>query len=103
MPLPMKSLSQASAELGISEAEMRALADMKKIRSVVKKGALTFAPDEIARLKRQRKTMLESAYHKNAPAATPAPAAAKPGAPKKFVPPKRTPMPPKMPGAEPTP
>lgn len=61
MPLPMKTLREASAELGIPEKEIRAMVDLKKLRAVMKKGNLTLAPDEIARLIRQRKTLPESA------------------------------------------
>ena len=61
MPLPMKTLREASAELGISEKEIRALVDLKKVRAVMKKGMPTFAPDEIAKMIRQRKTLPESA------------------------------------------
>lgn len=61
MPLPMKTLRQASVELGIPEAEIKAMVDLKKVRSVLKKGVPTFAPDEIAKLIRLRKTLPESA------------------------------------------
>lgn len=61
MPLPMKSLRQAAAELGIPEAEIKAMVDLKKVRAVMKKGVPTFAPDEIAKIIRQRKTLPESA------------------------------------------
>lgn len=61
MPLPMKSLRQAAAELGIPEAEIKAMVDLKKVRAVMKKGVPTFAPDEIAKILRQRKTLPESA------------------------------------------
>lgn len=30
MPLPMKTLAQAAAELGISEKEIKAMVDLKK-------------------------------------------------------------------------
>lgn len=61
MPLPMKTLREASVQLGIPEAEIRALVQMGKIRAVMKKGVPTFAPDEIAKLLRQRKSLPESA------------------------------------------
>ncbi len=61
MPLPMKTLREASVELGIPEKEIKAMVDLKKLRAVMKKGNLTLAPDEIARLIRQRKTLPESA------------------------------------------
>lgn len=88
MPLVMKTLREAAAELGMSEAELRALVDMKKVRAVLKKGIPTFAPDEIARMKRQRKTVPESA------AKAPPPTPVKPAPVKKAPPPRRPrPMP----------
>jgi hypothetical protein len=60
MPLPMKTLREASSALGIPEAEIRALVDLGKVRAVLKKGVPTFAPDEIAKMIRQRKTLPES-------------------------------------------
>ena len=60
MPLPMKTLREASAALGMSEIEIRALVDMGKVRAIRKNGVLAFAPDEIARIARQRKTIPES-------------------------------------------
>ncbi len=60
MPLPMKTLREAAAELGIPEKEIKAMVDLKKVRAVMKKGMPTFAPDEIARMIRQRKTLPES-------------------------------------------
>ena len=60
MPLQMKTLREASQQLGISEKEIRAMVDLGKVRSVMKKGVPTFAPDEIAKLTRQRKTLPES-------------------------------------------
>jgi hypothetical protein len=65
----MKTLRESAAELGIPEAELRAMIDMHKVRAVWKKGQLAIAPDEIARIRRSRKT-LESALR---PGATPAP------------------------------
>ena len=61
MPLAMKTLREASAELGIPEAELKTMVDLRKVRAVLKKGMPTFAPDEIAKLKRLRKTVPESA------------------------------------------
>lgn len=60
MPLPMKTLREASVQLGIPEVEIRAMVDMGKVRAVLKKGVPTFAPDEIAKIIRQRKTLPES-------------------------------------------
>jgi hypothetical protein len=60
MPLPMKTLREASSALGMSESEIRALVDLGKVRAVLKKGVPTFAPDEIAKIIRQRKTLPES-------------------------------------------
>ena len=60
MPLPMKTLREASQLLGMPEAEIRALVDMGKVRSVLKSGVPTFSPDEIAKIIRQRKTLPES-------------------------------------------
>lgn len=91
MPLPMKTLREASIELGIPEAEIRAMVNMNKVRAVLKKGVPTFAPDEIAKIKRQRKTVPESAIK----AVTPETAGqAKPAPQKKAPPPRRTPRPP---------
>ncbi len=61
MSLPMKSLREAAAQLGMQEKEIRALVDMGKVRSVMKKGMPMFAPDELAKIARQRKTIPESA------------------------------------------
>lgn len=61
MPLPMKSLREAAAELGIPEKEIKAMVDLGKVRSVMRKGGMAFAPDEIAKIIRQRKTLPESA------------------------------------------
>jgi predicted site-specific integrase-resolvase len=57
----MKSLREAAAELGIPEKEIRAMVDLGKVRAVMRKGGLAFAPDEIAKIIRQRKTLPESA------------------------------------------
>jgi hypothetical protein len=61
MPLKMRTLREASAELGIPENEIKTLVDLGKVRSVMRKGVPTFAPDEIAKLVRLRKTVPESA------------------------------------------
>jgi excisionase family DNA binding protein len=61
MPLPMKTLSEAAQLLGIPEKEIKAMVDMGKIRAVMRNGVPRFAPDEIAKLSRQRKTLPESA------------------------------------------
>lgn len=91
MPLPMKTLREASAELGIPEAEIKAMADLKKVRAVIKRGAYLFAPDELAKIKRLRRTLPESAI--KAPAAEPtAPAAIKPSI--RTAPPRRPRQPP---------
>jgi len=45
MPLPMKTLREASADLGIPEKEIKTMVDLRKIRSVMKKGQMLFAPD----------------------------------------------------------
>ena len=86
MPLPMKTLREASLELGIPESEIRALVDLKKVRAVIKKGVPTFAPDEIAKIKQQRRTLPESA-NKSSTAETAGPA--KPAPPKKTQPPRK--------------
>lgn len=61
MPLPMKTLQEASIELGIPEKDLRAMVDLRQIHGVLKKGKLSFAPDELAKAKRLRKTLPESA------------------------------------------
>ncbi len=60
MPLPMKTLREAAAQLGLPEAAIRALVDMGKVRAVMKQGLPTFAPDELAKMVKQRKTLPES-------------------------------------------
>ena len=90
MPLAMKTLREASAELGIPEAELKTMVDLKKVRAVLKKGVPMFAPDEIAKLRRLRKTVLESA--KSSTATTPVaakPATTKPSLPKRPPPSRR--------------
>jgi len=66
MPLQMKTLSEASQELGMPEAEIRTLVDLHKVRAVMKRGKLTFAPDELAKIKRLRKSLPESAIKSSA-------------------------------------
>ena len=82
MPLIMKTLREASAELGIPEAEIKALVDAKKIRAVFKKGHPTFAPDELAKIVRLRKSLPESAKK----ADMPEPVVPKPAPPRPVVP-----------------
>jgi hypothetical protein len=60
MPLPMKSVHETATELGMPESEIRALIHMNKIRAVMRKGQLAVAPDEIAKLKRLRKTLQDN-------------------------------------------
>ena len=86
MPLPMKTLREASIELGMSESEIRALVSFGKVRAVIKKGSPTFAPDEIAKMKRQRKTLPESALQSSS---AEAPSPPKPAPPLKPQPPRR--------------
>jgi hypothetical protein len=66
MPLQMKTLSEASQELGMPESEIRTLVDLRKVRAVMKRGKLTFAPDELAKIKRLRKSLPESAVKMSA-------------------------------------
>lgn len=80
MPLPMKTLREVAAELGMPEAEIKVMVDMRKIRAVWKSSKLMIAPDEIAKLRRLRKTLPESEQR----AATPEPV--KPAPAKKVVP-----------------
>lgn len=87
MPLIMKTLREASAELGIPEAEIRALVDSKKIRAVFKKGVPTFAPDELAKIARLRKSLPESAKKSS----TPEPIVPPKPAPPRTAPPRRPP------------
>jgi hypothetical protein len=84
MPLPMKTLREVAAEVGIPEAELRVMVDSKKVRAFMRQGQLTIAPDEIAKMKRLRKTLQDSA-RTSAPA-TPPPA--KPAPPGTFAPAK---------------
>ena len=87
MPLPMKTLSEASMELGIPESEIRTLVDLKKVRAVLKRGKLTFAPDEIAKIKRLRKSLPESATRSSTAGMA---SQAKTALPKKAPPPRKT-------------
>ncbi|MDB5392454.1 MAG: hypothetical protein JWM11_8100 [Planctomycetaceae bacterium] len=83
MPLPTKTLREAAAELGIPEQEIRAMIDLNKIRAVFKKGTFHIAPDEMGKIKRQRKTLPDSAV-KSVPAAPvtpPKPTPPRPGIP----------------------
>ena len=91
MPLQMKSLSEASAELGMPESEIKTLVDLHKVRAVMKKGKLLFAPDELAKIKRLRKSLPESAIKSSAAemAAQIKPAPVKPAAPPRRPPPSR--------------
>lgn len=57
----MKTLREASEMLGIPEKEIRAMIDLGKVRAVMKSGVPRIAPDEIAKLTKQRKTLPESA------------------------------------------
>jgi hypothetical protein len=94
MPLPVKSLQEASIELGIPESEIRTMIDLKKVRAVMKKGKFFFAPDEIAKIKRQRKSLPESAVKSSAAeVAAQVAAQAKPApvVPPRVVPPRRMP------------
>ncbi|MBS0262727.1 MAG: hypothetical protein JSS02_12305 [Planctomycetes bacterium] len=95
MPLPMKTLQEAAAELGMPEREIKAMVDLGKVRAVMKRGKLYFAPDELAKIKRLRKTIPESAK----PAEAPAPPPPKPAAPPRPAPPPRRPPPPRRFGA----
>jgi hypothetical protein len=91
MPLQMKTLSEASAELGMPESEIKTLVDLHKVRAVMKKGKLTFAPDELAKIKRLRKSLPESAIKSSAAemAVQVKPPPVKPAAPPRRPPPSR--------------
>jgi hypothetical protein len=89
MPLPMKTLQEAAAELGMSEREIKTMVDLGRVRAVMKRGKLYFAPDELAKIKRLRKTIPESAKPAE-PAPPPKPAAPpKPAPPPRRQPPRR--------------
>jgi hypothetical protein len=93
MPLPMKTLQEAALELGMAETEIRTMVDLKKIRAVLKKGKMTFAPDEIAKIRRLRKTVPESAQKSSAVLQTTpkplTPAPARPALPRRPPPSRR--------------
>lgn len=89
MPLPLKTIQEASAELGIPEGELKVLVDLHKVRAVLKKGKLQFAPDEIAKIKRLKKTLPESAKSNVPATAVPS----KPAPPKVSPPPRVSPPP----------
>ncbi len=91
MPLVMKTLREAAVEVGIPEAELKAMVDMKKVRAILKRGQPLLAPDEIAKIKRLRKTVPESAKPVvTAPApVAPKPATARPSVPKRPPPSRR--------------
>jgi hypothetical protein len=92
MPLQMKTLSEASAELGMPESEIKTLVDLHKVRAVMKKGKFLFAPDELAKMKRLRKSLPESAIKSSAAemaAQVKPPPPVKPAAPPRRPPPSR--------------
>jgi hypothetical protein len=90
MPLPMKSLQEAAIELGMPEKEIKTLVDLRKIRAIMKRGKLFFAPDELAKIKRLRKTIPESAKStEDVPVAPPKPAPPRPAPPPRRPPPNR--------------
>ena len=86
MPLQLKTLREVSAQLGMPEAEIRTLVNLNKIRAVFKKSSLMFAPDEIAKIQRQRRTLPESSIKSNI---TATPTQPKPAPPKKAPPPRK--------------
>lgn len=90
MPLPMKTLQEAAIELGMPETEIKTLVNLGKVRAIMKRGRLFFAPDEVAKMKRLRKTIPESAKPtENVPVAPPKPAVPKPAPPPRRPPPNR--------------
>lgn len=93
MPLPLKTLQEAASELGIPEGELKVLVDLHKVRAVLKKGKLQFAPDEIAKIKRLKKTLPESAKASTASAIPPASTPPKTAPPKPAPPPRMSPPP----------
>ena len=100
MPLPMKTLREAAAELGMPDNEVKAMIDMGKIRAVWRKGQLSLAPDEIAKLRRLRKTLPESEQRSSSSTAAPAPkspAGNKPATPRTVVPRQPVKLPPPPP------
>jgi len=90
VPLPLKSLSEASAELGMPESEIKALVDLRKVRGLLKKGKLYFAPDELAKIKHLRRTLPESVIKSSASEAA---AQVKPAKSPTVAPPPRRPPP----------
>ncbi|OYW25046.1 MAG: hypothetical protein B7Z55_00465 [Planctomycetales bacterium 12-60-4] len=83
----MKTLKEAAIELGMPENEIRVMIDMRKIRAVWRKNQLTIAPDEIAKIRRLRKSLPESALHSMpAPPKKPPETAAKSGPAKPAAP-----------------
>jgi hypothetical protein len=92
VPLPLKTLAEASAELGMPESEIKALVDLKKVRGLLKKGKLHFAPDEIAKIKRLRRTLPESVIKSSASEAA-AQVKVNPPKPTTVAPPPRRPPP----------
>ena len=44
MPLLMKTLQEAAIELGMPESEIKTMVDLRKVRAVMKRGRLYFAP-----------------------------------------------------------
>ncbi|MBI3860338.1 MAG: hypothetical protein HY290_00430 [Planctomycetia bacterium] len=90
MPLPMKTLQEAAIELGMPEAEIKTMVDLRKVRAIMKRGRLYFAPDELAKIKRLRKTIPESAKPaEDVPVAPPKPAVPRPAPPPRRPPPQR--------------
>jgi hypothetical protein len=85
MPLPTKTLREVAAEFGIPENEIRALIDLGKIRAVFRKGTFLIAPDEIVKLRRERKTLPDSSVKSSPPSAP----IAKPQPPKPGQPPRK--------------
>lgn len=88
MPLPMKTLKEVAIELGMPEREIRMMVDSRKVRAVWKQSQLTMAPDEIAKLRRLRKSLPESALPPASaiPKAPPPPVTDAKGPPKRPVP-----------------
>ena len=64
--------------------------DLRKIRAIMKRGKLYFAPDELAKIKRLRKTVPDSAKSaENVPVAPPKPVTPRPAPPPRRPPPNR--------------
>ncbi|MDZ4684659.1 MAG: hypothetical protein SH850_06170 [Planctomycetaceae bacterium] len=85
MPLPMMTLREAAAELSVPEAELRVMIESKKIRASMRKGSLCIAPDELAKIRKLRKTTYDTAYSQKAPKPVMTP---KTTAPPKTIPPR---------------